>query len=172
MRASRALSVVAATCAAVALSAPVATAGNAPNGGSSGGNGGPRNVTVNLRQVHQGSTIQVSASGCDRGGLVSSNDGAFPRAELSAGSVGFATVRINDQTSPGRRTLSVRCNGDTRIANAQFTVLQGRGSQGGIGGSLGPTSTEVGVGGGLVAAATLGGGVYVMRRRRALGGRA
>ncbi|MCP3818200.1 hypothetical protein NLX86_08755, partial [Streptomyces sp. A3M-1-3] len=117
MRASRALSLIAA-CAAVALSAPVATATNVPNGGApSGGNGGPRNVTVNPRQVHQGGILQVSASGCDRGGTVTSNDGTFPRAELSAGSVGFARVRINDHASPGRHTLSVRCDGDNRGGN-------------------------------------------------------
>lgn len=50
-----------------------------------------------------------------------------------------------------------------------FRVLPGRGAQGGLGGSLAPSSTEMAVGGSLVAAAALGGGLFIIRRRRMTG---
>ena len=49
--------------------------------------------------------------------------------------------------------------------DARFTVLPRRGAQGGLGGSMGPSSVEMQVGGGLVAAAAVGGAVFVVRRR-------
>ncbi|MFJ9880088.1 hypothetical protein ACIQRN_11220 [[Kitasatospora] papulosa] len=55
-------------------------------------------------------------------------------------------------------------NGDP-VATARFTVLPSRGAQGGLGGSMGPSSVEMQVGGGLVAAAAVGGAVFVVRRR-------
>ncbi|MGW2282077.1 hypothetical protein [Streptomyces sp. NPDC001770] len=57
-------------------------------------------------------------------------------------------------------------NGNGAVATARFTVLDGRGAQGGLGGSMGPGSTETRIGGGLVAAAAVGGAVFVVRRRR------
>ncbi|MER5870657.1 hypothetical protein [Streptomyces sp. NPDC002044] len=165
MRAFRALAVTAAACAAVALSAPFASA-NPPQGGG----GGPSNISVNPYSVHQGSTMQVSASGCGHGGTVTSH-GNFPPANLSAGSIGFATVRIFNHASPGHHTLSVKCNDSSLVATHRFTILEGRPSQGGIGGSLGPSAAETAIGAGLVGAAALGAGVHVMRRRRPVSGR-
>ncbi|MEU0132979.1 hypothetical protein ABZ172_02895 [Streptomyces sp. NPDC006296] len=55
-------------------------------------------------------------------------------------------------------------NGDP-VATARFTVLPSRGAQGGLGGSMGPSSVEMQVGGGLVAAAAVGGAVFLVRRR-------
>ncbi|MFE9852703.1 hypothetical protein ACFYPN_28455 [Streptomyces sp. NPDC005576] len=57
-------------------------------------------------------------------------------------------------------------NGNDAVATARFTVLDGRGAQGGLGGSMGPGSTETRIGGALVAAAAVGGAVFVVRRRR------
>ncbi|MEU5717020.1 hypothetical protein AB0G71_14730 [Streptomyces sp. NPDC020403] len=51
------------------------------------------------------------------------------------------------------------------VATARFTVLPGRGAQGGLGGSIGPSTVEMQVGGGLVAAAAVGGAVFIVRRR-------
>ncbi|MFD3548075.1 hypothetical protein ACFWUW_21170 [Streptomyces sp. NPDC058655] len=166
MRAFRALTVTAAACAVVALSAPFASA-NPPQGGG----GGPSNISVNPYSVHQGSTMQVSASGCGHGGTVTSH-GNFPPANLSAGSIGFATVRIFNHASPGHHTLSVKCNDSSLVATHRFTILRGNPSQGGIGGSFGPSTAETAIGAGLVGAAALGAGVHVMRRRRPIGGRA
>ncbi|MDJ0465319.1 hypothetical protein [Streptomyces sp. H27-C3] len=153
MRASRAFAVTAAACAAVALAAPTAAATN-----------GPSNVTVNPYSVHQGSTMQVSAAGCGHGGMVTSN--AFPQAHLSAGATGYATARIKHNATPGHYNLAVKCNDNSMVSTHQFTVLAGRGAQGGLGGSVGPSDTEMAVGAGLVATAALGGGLFIARRRR------
>ncbi|MGW8889305.1 hypothetical protein [Streptomyces sp. NPDC055749] len=153
MRASRALAVTATAFAAVGLAAPMAAATN-----------GPSDVKVNPSSVHQGATMQVSAVGCGHGGKVWSN--AFPTTNLSAGSTGFATVHIRHNTTPGHYNLSVKCNDNSKIATAKFTVLAGQGAGGGLGGSMGPDSIEMQIGGGLVAASAIGGAVFIVRRRR------
>ncbi|PRH75810.1 hypothetical protein C6N75_28985 [Streptomyces solincola] len=198
MRASRALVVAATAGAAIGLCVPVAAATNAPNGG--GPNGGshdrPRNVTVEPSRVHQGGQLAVSASGCSRGGVVSSN--AFPRTALTINRSGqsAATPRVYDNATPGQYTLAVRCNdsggrggdggrggngfdedefgrgGNGEVVTRTFTVIRGRGTEGGLGGSMAPTSAETAVGAGLVASAALGGGLFISRRRRLIGGRA
>lgn len=165
MRAFRALTVTAAACAAIGLSASFASA-NSPMGGG----GGPSNISVNPYAVHQGATMQVSASGCGHGGTVTSH-GNFPPANLSAGSIGFATVRIFNHARPGTHTLSVKCNDSSLVATARFRILEGRPSQGGIGGSLGPSTAETAIGAGLVGTAALGAGAHVLRRRRPVRGR-
>ncbi|MGR8007079.1 hypothetical protein [Streptomyces hypolithicus] len=154
MRASRACLVTAAACAAVTLAAPTAAANN-----------GPSNVSVNPYSVHQGAVLTVSANGCGHGGTVTSN--AFTRpAHLSAGATGYATARIKNNATPGHYNLAVKCNDNPMVVTHQFTVLSGRGTSGGIGGSLAPSDTEMAVGAGLVAAAAIGGSVFVARRRR------
>ncbi|MEU3187935.1 hypothetical protein ABZ707_27595 [Streptomyces sp. NPDC006923] len=160
MRASRALAVSATACAALALAAP-----------SAGANSGPSNVTVNPFSVHQGGTIEITAQGCARGGTVTSN--AFPRADLSVNSTGLsrATARIRDNATPGRYNLAVRCNDDNRVVTHQFEVLAGLGALGGLGGSVGPSSTEMAIGSALVASAAVGGSLFVARRRRLSGAR-
>ncbi|MCX4679760.1 hypothetical protein OG413_31520 [Streptomyces sp. NBC_01433] len=177
MRASRALAVTATAFAAVGLSAPLAAAG-----GSTGNT--PTRVTVHPAAVHQGATLHVSAQGCRNGGRVWSN--AFPTTELSGGRTGHATAHIRHHTTPGHYNLSVRCNdnevggrggdegiggnggngGDGGIATHKFTVLAGMGAEGGLGGSMSPSSVDMQVGGGLVAAAAVGGAVFIVRRRR------
>ncbi|GAA3010270.1 hypothetical protein [Streptomyces fulvorobeus] len=154
MRASRALAVTATAFAAVGLAAPMAAATN-----------GPTNVTVNPYSVHQGATMQVSAMGCGHGGKVWSN--AFPTTNLSAGSTGYATAHIRHNATPGHYNLSVKCNDNSRIATHKFTVLAGQGARGGLGGSMGPSSVEMQIGGALVAASAIGGAVFIVRRRRA-----
>ncbi|MCL7378143.1 MULTISPECIES: hypothetical protein [unclassified Streptomyces] len=158
MRASRALAVTATACAAVVLSAPLAVATN-----------GPTNVTINPFEVHQGSTIEISARGCGHGGTVTSN--AFRRVDLSVNASGHSTARarILDDATPGNYNLAVRCSDNDRVATHQFRVLEGRGALGGLGGSIGPSSTEMAVGGGLVATAAVGGSLFLARRRRPAG---
>ncbi|MBD0741788.1 hypothetical protein [Streptomyces sp. CBMA152] len=158
MRASRALPVAVAAFAAVGLSAPLAAA-----------NFGPSNVSVSPNAVHQGGILTITANGCGHGGIVTSN--AFHPTSLSGGDTGFATARVFDHVSPGSYNLSVRCNDNPRTETRSFTVLPGRGAMGGLGGSVGPTQTEMAVGGSLVAAAAIGGAVFVVRRRRTASGR-
>ncbi|CAM5390543.1 hypothetical protein GCM10010329_57040 [Streptomyces spiroverticillatus] len=159
MRASRAYAATALACTTVALAAPAAFATN-----------GPGNVTVNPYSVHQGSTISIAATGCGHGGTVTSN--AFSQVSLSAGAKGYASARINDDTTPGHYNLAVKCSDNAMVATHRFTVLAGRGAHGGLGGSHGPSDTDVAVGASLVASAALGGAIFVARRRNAVGGRA
>ncbi|MEU5806280.1 hypothetical protein [Streptomyces sp. NPDC047718] len=128
-------------------------------------------MTVNPYSVHQGSTMQVSAAGCLRGGTVWSPNN-FQQERLSAGSIGFATVRIFNHASPGNHTLSVKCDDNSLVATHRFTILEGRGAQGGLGGSIGPSTAETAIGSSLVGAAALGAGAHVLRRRRPVRSRA
>lgn len=108
--------------------------------------------------------MDVSASGCRNGGTVFSR-GQFEETTLSAGRIGFATVRIFDDATPGRHTLNVRCHGSSALGTHEFRVLRGRGAEGGLGGSFGPSAAETAIGAGLVGASALGAGVHVVRRR-------
>ncbi|WP_274564403.1 hypothetical protein [Streptomyces spiramyceticus] len=153
MRASRAFAATVAACAAVGLAAPAAVASS-----------GPGNVNVNPFSVHQGGRMTVSAAGCTHGGTVTSN--AFPTARLSAGATGYATAKIRHNATPGHYNLAVKCNDNPLTATHQYTVLAARGAQGGLGGSLNPSDTEMAVGAALVGTAAIGGGIFIMRRRR------
>ncbi|KUH36824.1 MULTISPECIES: hypothetical protein [Streptomyces] len=161
MRASRALAVAATACAVIGATAPTAAANN-----------GPTNVTVSPTQVHQGGSLAVSAMGCGHGGTVSSN--AFPKTALTVNHSGHsaATPRIYDHATPGQYNLAVRCSDSSRVVTRTFRVIRGRGAEGGLGGSMTPTSTEVAVGAVLAGGAALGGGLFLIRRRRPSAGRA
>jgi hypothetical protein len=192
MRASRALAVGAACCAALGSAAPAAVAGGDRQ------DHGPLHVSVHPHSVHQGGVLAVTVHGCARGGTVTSH--AFPRTSLlrdegrdegrDGGRDGgrgdergdgrgdgrgdnretsVAVARIHDHASPGHYNLAVRCNSNPGVATAQFTVVRGRGALGGLGGSLGPSAAEMTVGAGLVGSAAIGGVVFIARRRRALG---
>ncbi|MER5731507.1 hypothetical protein ABT084_24770 [Streptomyces sp. NPDC002138] len=175
MRAHRALTMTAAAFVAVGLAAPFALASNEPAGGPAGGpgggpGGGPRNVAVSPYSVHPGSSMEVKAEGCQRGGTVWS-PGNFEQANLSGGSPAFATVHIRHNARPGDQNLSVKCHDNSLVATHRFRVLEGRGAQGGLGGSIGPSATETAIGAGLVGVAALGAGIHVVRRRRPVHGR-
>ncbi|MEU9859294.1 hypothetical protein AB0D99_00340 [Streptomyces sp. NPDC047971] len=178
MRAARTLAVTATAFAAVGLAAPLAAAHGPSNlavghyqvdqGGDGRGGDGANSVTVSPFAVHQGATLTITVRGC-AGGTVSSN--AFPTVTLSGNvnGVSTATARIHNNATPGQYNLAVQCGG--RTLTQTFRVLAGQGALGGIGGSLAPSSTEMAVGGSLVAAAALGGGLFIARRRMS-GGRA
>ncbi|MFJ8229774.1 hypothetical protein ACIQ9E_07405 [Streptomyces sp. NPDC094448] len=91
-------------------------------------------------------------------------------ARDNRGDVQTAFARVFDRAAPGEYNLAVRCTGGSRVETAEFAVLRGRGARGGLGGSMGPTTAEMAVGGSLVAAAALGGALVITRRRRASGG--
>ncbi|WP_418960442.1 hypothetical protein [Streptomyces tritici] len=170
MRAARTLAVTAAAFAAIGLAAPLAAADGNP-GGQGGNGGGPRDVTISPAAVHQGSTLTITVKGCTRGGTVTSN--AFPQTNLSVNPNGISTAiaRVFNHATPGNYNLAVRCHDNPNVATRQFTVLEARGAMGGIGGSLTPSSTEMAVGGSLVAAAALGGGLFIVRRRHMSSGK-
>ncbi|GAA2926593.1 hypothetical protein [Streptomyces enissocaesilis] len=155
MRVPRACLVTVTACAAVGLVAPTAAATN-----------GPRNVNVNPYSVHQGAVMTISASGCGHGGTVTSNAFKKPARLSASDTTSYATAKIKHNATPGHYNLAVKCNDNPMVATHQFTVLAGRGAHGGIGGSLGPSDTEMKVGAGLVATAAVGGGLFIVRRRR------
>ncbi|MEU7019125.1 hypothetical protein ABZ990_00515 [Streptomyces sp. NPDC046203] len=158
MRAARTAAVTATAFAALGLAAPLATATN-----------GPREVTVNPFDVHAGSTITITAKGCGHGGTVTSN--AFPETNLSVNHNGLssAIARVYNNATPGSYHLAVRCHDNRETTSHPFRVLPGRGAEGGLGGVFTPSDTEMAVGGGLVAVAAVGGGLFVLLRRRAGG---
>ncbi|MFJ7335798.1 hypothetical protein ACIQU3_22080 [Streptomyces sp. NPDC101110] len=165
MRNTRALAVAGAAVAALGLSAPAAVAWDSPS-----------NITALPSVIARGGQLTITADGCRNGGTATSN--AFSPTQLSPvggggkgneGGAGSGTARgtatINSDARPGSYDITVDCNGRRMTKPQAFTVIGG--VRGGIGGSTttGATPTDMAIGGGLVAAALVGGGVFWMRRR-------
>jgi hypothetical protein len=157
MRTTRALAVSATAVATLGLAAPVALAWNNPS-----------NIVASPSVVARGGQLTITVDGCPKGGHATSN--AFAKTTLSPindsreTSKGVAT--INQTATPGSYDITVNCTGKGSLTKpAAFTVIGG--VQGGLGGSnsSGATPTDMAIGGGLVALALIGGGVFWMRRR-------
>lgn len=116
------------------------------------------------RDARGGDGNGVGGDGADRGndnGADRGNDNGGDRGNNNGGDRG------NDNGGDrGDNNGGDRGNNNSAIATHKFTVLPGRGAQGGLGGSMGPSSIEMQIGGGLVAAAAIGGAVFIVRRRR------
>ncbi|MFK4694032.1 hypothetical protein [Streptomyces pristinaespiralis] len=138
------------------------TGGNGGNGGN-GGHGGDRD---------NGGTGGNGGNGGDRGtGGTGGNGGnGGDRGTGGNGGESVATARVRNNATPGNYSLTVRCNDSRETATASFRVLPARGAQGGLGGSIGPTDVEMAIGAGLVATAAVGGSLFIVRRRRSVGG--
>ncbi len=157
MRTTRALVVSAATVAAVGLAAPVAAAWDQPT-----------SVTAAPSVIAPGGqlVLTVNGSACTMSGsTVSSN--AFPATRLKSmgGSTATATVTVNANATAGSYSVTTNCERQSKTFAGVFTVIGG--VRGGLGGSSssGATPADMAIGGGLVAAALVGGGVFWMRRR-------
>ncbi|MGY1495971.1 hypothetical protein ACW4TU_04990 [Streptomyces sp. QTS52] len=157
MRTTRALVVSAATAAAVGLAAPAASAWDQPS-----------SVTAAPSVIAAGGqlVLTVDGSACTRANsTISSN--AFPRTTLvpRGTNSATATVTVNSNASAGSYSVTTTCEGRPQAFSGVFTVIGG--VRGGLGGSssTGATPTDMAIGGGLVAAALVGGGVFWMRRR-------
>ncbi|AXU11581.1 hypothetical protein D1794_01870 [Streptomyces clavuligerus] len=133
--------------------------GGEGRGGDGGNRGENRDGDRGDRQDDRGGDPR---DGEGRGGDGRGGDG---RDTLSVG------ARIHDRAAPGRYNLVARCDTGANVATAHFVVLPGRGTRGGLGGSMEPGAAEMGVGAGLVATAAIGGTVFVARRRRIVGTR-
>ncbi|MCX4766844.1 hypothetical protein OG562_38945 [Streptomyces sp. NBC_01275] len=163
MHTTRFLAVSAASAAAVAalsLAAPAAVARD-------GMGVSPSNIVVLPSVIARGGQITVTVDGCPGGGTMTSS--AFRQATLTpingANQTSKGTATIDDNARPGSYDITVNCNGRTLTRPAAFTVLGGvRGGLGG-GSTTGATPTDMAIGGGLVTAALVGGGVFWMRRR-------
>ncbi|RFU88101.1 hypothetical protein DY218_03015 [Streptomyces triticagri] len=156
MRATRTLAVTAVAGAFIGLAAPAASAWDGSTisvSPSTVARGGTASVTVNAHECANGS------------GKVSSD--AFPTTHLRPkGGGGVANVTIHHNATPGVHSVTATCGGQSVTRDAALTVIHG-GVRGGLGGSssTGATATDIAIGGGLVTAALVGGGVFWMRRR-------
>ncbi|GAA2386224.1 hypothetical protein [Streptomyces coeruleofuscus] len=157
MRNTRALAVAGAAVAALGLSAPAAVAWDTPS-----------NIVALPSVIARGGQLTITVDGCRHGGTATSN--AFTRpARLSpisgAKETARGTATIRNNARPGPYDITVTCDGKSLTKPQAFTVIGG--VRGGIGGSstTGATPTDMAIGGGLVTAALVGGGVFWMRRR-------
>ncbi|MFD9909479.1 hypothetical protein [Streptomyces sp. NPDC059063] len=156
MRNSRALAALVAAGAVVGLAAPTAAAW-----------AGPSNIVAMPSVIARGGQLTVTVDSCEAPGTVESP--AFPKTNLNpipGGSTSSATVTVHHSAHPGAYDITATCNGKPLTRPSAFTVIHG-GVRGGLGGSStsGATSTDMAIGGALVAAAVVGGGVFWMRRR-------
>ncbi|MGY0020266.1 hypothetical protein [Streptomyces sp. cg35] len=159
MRSTRALAVSAVAVAAVGLAAPAASAWTDPS-----------NVAATPSVIPRGGqlTITVDGTNCQKSGATASSD-AFGSVPLSnaGGSTASGTATVHENATPGAHDITVSCPGSQPLARpAAFTVIHG-GVRGGLGGAseTGATRTDMAIGGALVTAALVGGGVFWMRRR-------
>ncbi|MGI5379852.1 hypothetical protein ACQEV2_37500 [Streptomyces sp. CA-251387] len=161
MRRTRALAAAATAVAALGLAAPAAVArdGMPPVG--------PSNIVALPSVIARGAQLTITVDGCPRGGTATSD--AFPATTLTpvGGSTAKGTAIIDRHARTGAHSITVHCTGAGRPLthpNA-FTVIGG--VRGGLGGSTatGATPTDMAIGGGLIAVAVIGGGVFWMRRR-------
>ncbi|MEV7284868.1 hypothetical protein AB0O01_09965 [Streptomyces sp. NPDC093252] len=135
--------------------------------GGVGDRGGPRNILVRPGVIARGGQLTITVDGCRNGGAASSN--AFRTTTLTpvrgANDTSRAHATVHHDARPGTYEVRVNCDGRTLTRPRAFTVIGG--VRGGLGGSTsdGATPTDMAIGGGLVGAALLGGGVFWMRRR-------
>ncbi|MFJ7074125.1 hypothetical protein [Streptomyces sp. NPDC098781] len=160
MRTTRTLAAAATAVAALGLAAPVAAARD-------GMPVGPSNIVALPSVIARGGQLTITVDGCPRGGTATSD--AFRPTTLTpvGGSTAKGTATIDRNARPGSHSITVHCTGSSRPLthpNA-FSVIGG--VRGGLGGSssTGATPTDMAIGGGLIAVALVGGGVFWMRRR-------
>ncbi|MFS8197720.1 hypothetical protein ACLVWQ_03440 [Streptomyces sp. CWNU-52B] len=157
MRSTRALAVSVTAVAALGLIAPQAVAWDSAS-----------NIVAMPSAIARGGQLTVTVDGCPSGGTMTSR--AFPQAYLSPiknhSETSKGTATVNSSATPGAYDITVHCHGRPALSkSAAFTVIGG--VRGGLGGSssIGATSTDMAIGGGLVGLALVGGGVFWMRRR-------
>ncbi|WP_328752229.1 hypothetical protein OHT57_42185 [Streptomyces sp. NBC_00285] len=158
MRTTRALAAAGAAVAVLGLAVPTAVARD-------GMNLSPSNAVALPSVIARGGQLTITVNNCT-GDATASSD-AFPAAKLKTGTNNLATgtATVNTNAATGSHSISVLCGNGTVINPTAFTVIGG--VRGGLGGSstTGATPTDMAIGGGLVALAVIGGGVFWMRRR-------
>ncbi|MEE1816683.1 hypothetical protein PUR59_16880 [Streptomyces sp. SP18ES09] len=184
MRAIRAASTALLGAAALALAAPAALAADgvpAP-GARAPGAKAPGDFLVSPAVVAPGGRVTLSAPGCASTARASA--GIFDTATIAPGASVTATVDA-DAKRGAVYTVLFNCTGGVQdtvaltISGApsatptiSATILTPpRGVQGGLGGSMAPSTTEVAVGGVLAVTAVSGAAFYAIRRRAGAGRR-
>ncbi|MEU6008908.1 hypothetical protein [Streptomyces sp. NPDC047453] len=142
---------------------PGAGLGGAPGRGP----GGVQSIVPSPGVIARGGQLVVTIDGCRNGGTMSST--VFSQSTLrpfdGAGERARGVVTIRDDARPGTYDITVDCNGRRLTRPEAFTVVGG--VRGGVGGGTitGATPADMAIGGGLMAAGAVGGGVLWMRRR-------
>lgn len=159
MRTTRALAVAATAVAALGLAAPAAVARD--------GILGPSNIVAMPSAIARGGQLTITVDNCPTGGTATSDAFRQP-AQLTpvhGSNTARGTATISHHAKPGAHSITVNCGGRTLTNPNAFTVIGG--VRGGLGGSssTGATPTDMAIGGGLIAVAVIGGGVFWMRRR-------
>ncbi|MFJ3670147.1 hypothetical protein ACIPSE_27200 [Streptomyces sp. NPDC090106] len=157
MRTTRALAASAAAVAVLGLAAPVAVADGMTS---------PTNATVLPSVIARGGQLTITVNNCS--GVGTANSDAFTApVTLTNGRGGLSTgtATVSRNARQGSHSMTVTCSNGTVVNPNAFTVIGA--VRGGLGGSssTGATPTDMAIGGGLVAAALVGGGVFWMRRR-------
>ncbi|MFC9396482.1 hypothetical protein ACFTWS_25435 [Streptomyces sp. NPDC057027] len=188
MRAIRAASTALLGAAALALAAPAALAADgAPATGSRAARAkAPGDFVVSPSVVAPGGRLTLSAPGC--ASTATASAGIFDTVTIAPGASVTATVDADAKrgavytvlfncTGGVQDTVALSISGTstatptisaTVLTPPRATVLASpRGVQGGLGGSMGPSTTEMAAGGALVLAAASGIAFVVRRRSRA-----
>jgi LPXTG-motif cell wall-anchored protein len=128
---------------------------------------GPSNIVALPSVIARGGQLTITVDGCPQGGTATST--AFRPTILNpvGGSTAKGTATIDRKARPGAHSITVHCvNAGRPLTHPNaFTVIGG--VRGGLGGSTstGATPTDMAIGGGLIAVALVGGGLFWMRRR-------
>lgn len=161
MRNSRALAVSAVAVAILGSAAPAAVA-------KDGMGVSPSNIVALPSVIARGGQLTVTVDGCSQGGTMTSD--AFPSTTLTrigSSNTAQGTATVDSNARQGGHSITVTCTGSSIPLTKPdaFSVIGG--VRGGLGGSssTGATPTDMAIGGGLVAAAVVGGGLFWVRRR-------
>ncbi|MGE9694754.1 hypothetical protein [Streptomyces sp. NRRL F-5630] len=127
---------------------------------------GPQEIVVTPTSVPLGGRVTVVVRAC-AGGTVDSP--GFPSARLrpvDGGDSATAAFTLGPAAVPGRYDVTAHCPGGELTRPAALTAFRGT-VHGGVGGASAHRASpaDMAVGGGLVVAAVLGGGVLWLRRR-------
>ena len=145
--------------AALSLAAPAAVARD-------GMPAGPSNIVALPSVIARGGQLTITVDNCPHGGTATSD--AFRPTHLRpvhGSNTARGTATVDRHAKPGPHSITVVCDSRSLTNPAAFSVIGG--VRGGLGGSssTGATPTDMAIGGGLIAVAIVGGGVFWMRRR-------
>lgn len=159
MRTTRAMAAAATAVAALSLAAPAAVARD-------GMPAGPSNIVALPSVIARGGQLTITVDNCPHGGTATSD--AFRPTHLRpvhGSNTARGTATVDRHAKPGPHSITVVCDSRSLTNTAAFSVIGG--VRGGLGGSssTGATPTDMAIGGGLIAVAIVGGGVFWMRRR-------
>ncbi|MFF1471530.1 hypothetical protein [Streptomyces mirabilis] len=126
-----------------------------------------RNILVRPSVIARGGQLSITVDGeacLSPGSTVSSR--VFPTTLLRrvGGDTSIATVIVDRDARRGSYDVTVHCDGRRLTRPAAFAVIGG--VRAGLGGSVGGAApADVAIGGGLMTAGVVGGGVFWLRRR-------